>query len=396
MKEFKRTKNNPTVGMSNEEVTQYWINKSIEKFEGNFDYSEVGAISIKKDPCIIICKKHGKLETSFERHLDANTGCPKCGKEKYLKSKTSTLEKFNKKLDLKYPNRNWEVIGEYVHNQIPVTVRDIYGTLHSMQPNVMLNSSSTPSVRTAINKEEYCIRRFKEIHNDKYTFEKFIYNGTKKNSIITCPIHGDFEICPNELNNGRGCSKCGRINIANALRSNTEDFIIKANRIHGENKYNYSNSIYLSAIEKLEIGCNVEGHGIFWQKPNGHLSGEGCPLCGVENGGYSKQDYIKQAKGREGILYIIKCFKEDEVFYKIGITFVGLKSRFSNKNRLPYNYESINEYKCDAGCVWDLEKELHKKYKSYKYVPIINFQGYTECFNISLPIEEIIENLKLL
>lgn len=46
MKNFKRTKNNPTIGMTKEEVTKYWIEKGVEKFGNNFDYSEVGIINI--------------------------------------------------------------------------------------------------------------------------------------------------------------------------------------------------------------------------------------------------------------------------------------------------------------------------------------------------------------
>lgn len=394
MQDFKRTKHNPTIGMTNEEVTQYWINQSIGRFGDNFDYSEVGIITIKKDPCVIICKKHGNFNTSFERHLDAETGCPKCGREKYLKSKTDTLDKFNKKLDIKYPNRDWKVIGEYIHNKIPVLVQDKNGLLHSMKPNIMLNSSSTPSVRTAINKEEYCLQRFNEVHNFKYVYPDFKYCGTKCKINVLCHKGHKFTRTPNDHNNGVGCPYCADEATGDRLRSNIDDFKIKANLIHGSGFFDYSMSIYTSATKKLEIGCNVESHGTFWQKPNGHLSGEGCPTCGVENGGYGKQDYIKQSKGRESTLYIIKCLKDDEAFYKIGITFVGLKNRFNNKNKLPYNYEIIHEYQCDAGCVWDLEKQLHKKYKPYKYRPIINFQGYTECFNLSLPIEEIINNLK--
>ena len=393
MKNFKRTKNNPTIGMTKEEVTKYWIEKGVEKFGNNFDYSEVGIINIKKDPCIIICKEHGRLETSFYNHLGSGTGCPHCGEKECRKSKTFTLEDFNNKLDLKYPNRSWKVVGDYKHNKIPVLIEDEDGLLHLITPNILLNSSSSPCVRTAKDKKEYCINRFRKIHKDKLTFEKFEYLGTKTKSTITCKIHGDFEMCPNELNNGRSCPKCGKENIANALRSNIEEFINKANKVHGEGTYDYSKSLYLSAVKKLEIICNIEGHGSFWQKPNGHLDGNGCPTCGRENGGYGKNDYIKQAKGRESILYIIKAFKDDEVFYKIGITFQGLKLRFSKRYLSEYKYETIYEYKCDAGCVWDLEKELHKKYKHLQHIPYIYFQGYTECFTLDLPVEEIISYL---
>jgi len=394
MKEFKRTKNNPTIGMTNEEVTEYWTKESIKKYGDNFDYGDVVTISIKKDPIKITCKKHGLFETTFDNHLSCGTGCFKCGDEQCRKSKTFTLEDFNKKLDIKYPNRDWKVVSEYVHNTKPIIVEDKNGLLHSMKPNIMLNSSSTPSVRTAINKEQYCLQRFNEVHDFKYEYPDFKYCGTKCKINVMCKKGHLFKRTPNDHNNGVGCPYCADEATGDRLRSNTEDFKIKANLVHSKRVYDYSMSVYVSATKKLEIGCSIEGHGTFWQKPNGHLSGEGCPICGIENGGYGKTDYINQAKGRDGEVYLIHCWNEDEKFYKIGITFQGIKTRFSKKESLPYNYEVIYQYICDAGCTWDLEKEHHKKYKSYQYFPKINFAGYTECFDMSLPIDEIINKLK--
>ena len=168
------------------------------------------------------------------------TGCHHCGEKSCRKSKTLTLEDFNNKLDLKYPERSWKVIGEYKHNKTPILIEDEDGLLHLIKPNILLNSTSSPCIRTAINKKEFCINRFNKIHGDKLAFDKFEYKGTKTNSTITCLKHGDFEMCPNQLNNGRGCPKCGRESIANALRSNIADFITKANLIHGQGNYDYS------------------------------------------------------------------------------------------------------------------------------------------------------------
>ena len=33
----------------------------------------------------------------------------------------------------------------------------------------------------------------KTVHGEKYSYDKFVYNGMLSKSIITCPIHGDFE-----------------------------------------------------------------------------------------------------------------------------------------------------------------------------------------------------------
>jgi hypothetical protein len=55
----------------------------------------------------------------------------------------------------------------------------------------------------------------------------------------------------------------------------------------------------------------------------------------------------------------------------------------------PYTYELVCTYKGEAGLIWDMEKEYLRKYKKYKYIPKINFSGYTECFSNTLPIQKI-------
>jgi mannose/fructose/N-acetylgalactosamine-specific phosphotransferase system component IID len=103
---------------------------------------------------------------------------------------------------------------------------------------------------------------------------------------------------------------------------------------------------------------------------------------------YTRTVYIKQANGREARVYLIRCFNENEEFYKIGKTFLELTTRFTKSN-LCYDYEEIHSIYGEAGYVYDLEVELQRKYKSYKYKPKEWFAGHTECFNMELPINKI-------
>lgn len=57
----------------------------------------------------------------------------------------------------------------------------------------------------------------------------------------------------------------------------TLDFIKKAQHIHGD-KYDYSNTHYVGAEEKLEIKCNL-CNTTFYQIASNHLQGKGCPKC---------------------------------------------------------------------------------------------------------------------
>ena len=61
-----------------------------------------------------------------------------------------------------------------------------------------------------------------------------------------------------------------------------QEFIQKARVIHG-NKNGYDNFIYKNSRTKGSITCLKENHGDYFQAPNTHLSGKGCPKCYYES-----------------------------------------------------------------------------------------------------------------
>lgn len=72
----------------------------------------------------------------------------------------------------------------------------------------------------------------------------------------------------------------------------TYEFIERAKFIHG-NKYNYLNTIYVTARNKVNIFCPE--HGIFIQRPHDHLYGRGCQKCvGLNN--KSNNEFIEESK----------------------------------------------------------------------------------------------------
>ena len=84
----------------------------------------------------------------------------------------------------------------------------------------------------------------------------------------------------------------------------TEKFIEEAKEAHGC-KYDYSNTEYLGYYSKLRIICPQ--HGEFWQMPNNHLNGQGCPICGKIKAKQSPtlgyDGFIEEAKKVHGDRY---------------------------------------------------------------------------------------------
>lgn len=57
------------------------------------------------------------------------------------------------------------------------------------------------------------ISKSKTIFSDDYTYEKTNYINAKTEVIITCKIHGDFNVIPNKHTSSdkQGCPTCSKI-----------------------------------------------------------------------------------------------------------------------------------------------------------------------------------------
>ena len=140
------------------------------------------------------------------------------------------------------------------------------------------------------------IEKAKKIHGDKYDYSKVVYINNRTPVEIICKIHGPFKQIPYSHLAGKGCKECGKINKALNKTSNTDKWIEKAKKVHGD-KYDYSKTKYVKSTEKLSIICKK--HGEFIQRACDHLSGYGCPKCGYEKVSSdlssSKENFVKKA-----------------------------------------------------------------------------------------------------
>ena len=158
-----------------------------------------------------------------------------------------------------------------------------------------------------LTKEDF-VKKGREKHGDKYDYSKVDYVNSKTKVCIICPKpgHGEFWQVPSGHLSGKGCSKCGVLTIGDSRRLSKEEFIKRANEKH-EGKYDYSNVKYEGAHTKVCIVCPKHGHGEFWQTPNSHIRGCGCPKCKGEAIGdskrSSKKEFIKKAHEKHGDKY---------------------------------------------------------------------------------------------
>lgn len=142
--------------------------------------------------------------------------------------------------------------------------------------------------------EEF-IQDAKKIHGDKYDYSKVKYINDSTKVCIICPSHGEFFKTPsNHLHKkwAQGCPYCSRQKLSEKYRKSNSDFINKAISIHKQ-KYDYSKVNYTDSDTKVCIVCPK--HGEFWQIPHSHLSGCGCPKC-VKCYSKTNDEWIKDAR----------------------------------------------------------------------------------------------------
>lgn len=149
-----------------------------------------------------------------------------------------------------------------------------------------------------LTKDEF-IERARKVHGNRYDYSKVEYVNNSTSVCIICPIHGAFWQSPNNHINGKGCRKCSSDRTRERCRYSTEEFINKAKTIHG-NFYDYSRVDYTNAKHKVCIICPI--HGEFWQVPNYHIDGCGCPQCGKESHCTHKMSNTKLYKAYNGML----------------------------------------------------------------------------------------------
>lgn len=336
-----------------ERVTQeIFISRANRKHSNRYDYSKVHFDGLQKPVCII-CPVHGEFWQKPVAHMRGN-GCPKC----YGTPKSTTKE-FIEKAHQVYGDRYDYSKVDYQGNKDKVCIICPEHGEWWVTPNNFLRGSRCPGCYgTPKYTNEEFISMARAVHGDKYDYSQTEYDGLRRKVKIICPIHGEFYRGATAHLHGSGCPECSglvrmtkevflRNSIANhrieydyskvkfdkstekvciicpehgafwqnayyhmkggncpkcagGIKLTTDLFIERARAVHGE-KYDYSLVEYKNYSTKVCIIC--PNHGEFWQTPNNHLFGAGCPVCPQSNlEGEVRQFLINQKETVLGLL----------------------------------------------------------------------------------------------
>lgn len=229
-----------------------------------------------QDLITAICETHGEFRIKIRDHL-RGYGCGQC-----CISHKDTLESFIRKANIKHNYFYKYDKAIYINSKIKLIITcPIHGDF-LMAPASHIRGGKCPkcSLQYKLSVTEI-INRCNKIHNNKYQYKLKNNNSLHEKMCIICSEHGEFWQRIIKHLSGRGCYKCTKERLKNNPRYTINDFIQKAQVIHG-NKYDYSKAIYINAKTKICIICPI--HGEFWQTPDSHLSSAGCPVCSSSKG----------------------------------------------------------------------------------------------------------------
>lgn len=247
-----------------------------------------------------------------------------------------------------------------------------------MKSNSNQSVNKTQPSRTQINRWKRFRARARKQYEDAFDYIAFIPGEFEDSVIIYCKKHDRkfIKLLSDHLKPfhllSPGCRLCDK-------EKRHAEFVAKAQAVHGI-KYNYDKVKYVTARTPVTITCKE--HGDFTRRPDSHYKGSGCPICTGVTGGWTRdnfQAFCDANSDSNALLYIIECFKEQECFYKVGITSKSVKHRFQKK--MPYRYRELYIIEGKASDIYNLETEIHELLAEFKYTPSIYFGGYTECFS---------------
>ena len=212
-------------------------------------------------------------------------------------------------------------------------------------PNKHLLGQGCVLCHRPVHDTESFINKAKEIYEDLYDYSKVEYINEKAKVKVICKIHGEFMVSPNNFLNGKTCPKCRKkISKEKNSKKGYASFIRKASEIHC-GKYDYSKVVYVNAKTKVCIICPE--HGEFWQTPDSHLRGNGCPLCG----GSKLERKVQKILENNGISFIKQYTPE---FFKEKKSYSYQKCDFFIENS-----ETVIE--CQGGQHFSVVKNLDKE-----------------------------------
>lgn len=162
----------------------------------------------------VTCKEHGVFRIKAQKHLSGQ-GCKECGKIKAAKSRTLTQEQFISDCTAKHGDTYDYSETVYINDSSPVDVIckkhgkfTLVATKHKQGDGCRVCGFEKSATSRRISLDEF-IKRAIVANDGAYTYKNVVMGDSGKCRVsVTCPIHGDFLVSPDNHARGCGCPEC--------------------------------------------------------------------------------------------------------------------------------------------------------------------------------------------
>lgn len=233
----------------------------------------------------ITCSRHGAFDQLPGSHLRGK-GCPTCANAERSRWRTGSIEEFVRKARQVHGDIYDYSSVDYSRAQAKVTIDCRAHGAFPQTPNGHLGGQGCPrcaqeaNARARTDTVESFVAKALRVHGERYDYSSVEYRNSQTKVTIRCAGHGPFRQVPSSHLMGNGCPACGNQAIGDSKVDTTATFVAKARRVHGT-RYDYSSVAYVRSQVAVTIVCAE--HGSFDQTPGSHLTGRGCPECGIRN-----------------------------------------------------------------------------------------------------------------
>ena len=267
-------------------TSESWIARAKSIHGDKYDYNDVNFINART-PVLVNCRRcEHQWSTQPYSHAKPNltgTGCPYCAghhrtTEDFVRAAKKVHGDIYDLSEVNYKQARTKVtVGCPKHNRTwETTWSSFIISAHGCRQCGQERRRARPL--------SDFIEMFKSVHGDLYDYSLIKgWEGWHTALPIRCPRHPDdlFLQRPSvHYYKAGNCPKCAAEDRGKVSRSDTEEWIQKAQALHG-NYYDYSQSKYTKERSDLVIICPK--HGAFRQRAGHHLAGSGCGECHFEN-----------------------------------------------------------------------------------------------------------------
>lgn len=329
----------------------------------------------------IRCKEHDAwFEQSYEKLVRRKQcGCPQCAKRKHKENpwiRRGTQESFIAKCI--------EIYGEdaftfdklhYIDSRTKVTLRcNRCGEYFDITPNKLLTRKNgcTNCSKNNLGQWQRDLGRstfeeeLREIFGDLYVADMSTYVNRTTPMMFFCSKHKTwFKKSPAKLLDRRqACNICSKEARRGRGLLTQEECLERCMKSHKPGEYDYSKVEYKGQTTEICIKCNRCGD-YFWQQPDVHWSGCGCPTCST---GFSNK--------LPSVLYLIADDPETPTIIKVGVSNSFERRLRDLRANTPFPIYVLKVFTFEAGCAtFELEQFAHTVFADRN----CHFEGFDGC-----------------